>query len=168
MRNDIFRGRTGALRALSAREVCTFARVVAVLAVALGLLSMHTLGSGHAGHELVAAAAQEGPARAGAAHVSSGHATVHADANPADAQLLAHDQRLRDAGPDAACVPADPEERSGAHCIPAPGSAAPAPPAVVVLGRSDALPQPPAAAAARSVLARGPTPDLALLSISRT
>ena len=113
MRNDIIRGRVGALRPLSARELCSFVHVVAVLALALG-----------------------------------------------------HDQRLRDAG--ATCVPADPEDHSGAHCTPAPGAAAPAPPAAVVLERSDALPQPPAAAAARSVLARAPAPDLAGLSISRT
>ena len=170
----------GALRPLPARELCSFVRVVAVLALTLGLLAMHGLGSGHTGHELVPAshagtqdgAGHEGSGHAASAHDAAGHAAAahagHEDGPSAGAQLMAHEKRLRDAGPGAACVPADPEEHSAAHCTPAPGAVAPVPPAVVVLDRSDALPHAPAAAAPRSVLARAPAPDLALLSISRT
>ncbi|WP_139346638.1 hypothetical protein [Sinomonas mesophila] len=131
---------------------------------------MHTLGSGQAAHE-AAAVATQGVGHAAGGHAAGGHAATHAThgaGHSGDARLMAHDKRLRDAGPDATCVPSDPGEHSGAHCVPAPGALAPVPPAVVVLDRSDALPPPPAAAPPRSVLARAPTPDLVDLSVSRT
>ncbi|WP_235779761.1 DUF6153 family protein [Sinomonas notoginsengisoli] len=67
------------------------------------------------------------------------------------------------------CAPEQPGVPAHAdHCIPAPGGIPPAPPGVVALERSDALPLPPVAHAPGAVLARPPAIDLTQLSISRT
>ncbi|MDP9886000.1 hypothetical protein J2W21_003525 [Sinomonas atrocyanea] len=108
-------------------------------AVVAGLLGMHMLGGDH----------RPMPPAAPAALHAGGHSLI--------------------ASPTGACAHGQPAPgEATAHCTPAPGVLPPAPPAAVVLSRSDALPPVPRGAVPAAVQPRAPTPDLDQLSISRT
>jgi hypothetical protein len=159
--NYITHDRSAALVPSLRRELCSSARWVLVLALAVGLLGMHVPGLQVPGLRPEGTMAASASAAAPAAHGmhEAGRGT-----------LKASDKRLAgSAAAETVCTPGSGDAPvHAAHCIPAPGGVPPVPPAVVVLDRSDALPQPPAVSVPRAVLARAPTPDLAQLSISRT
>lgn len=149
MHIDTTHSGNGALRALSVGELCRYARwAVLVMAVMAGLLGMHVLGEHATAHSMAAPPAQMAPA--------APMQTTHSHGGAPDAAV--------ECGPGQPAAPAD----ASAHCTPAPDALPSAPPAVVDLARSDALPRPPVAAASGPVRARAPAPDLAQLSISRT
>ena len=147
---------------ISGAEWCRYVRWLLVLALALGVLGMHAAPGASTTHTTPHAMAH-----GASAHHAHGSIPGSDHATRPDI-LLASDKRLAGSGPDECTQGSGDAPVHAAHCIPAPGGVPPAPPAVVALERSDALPQPPAASVPRSILPRAPAPDLAQLSISRT
>jgi hypothetical protein len=131
---------TGASGRLPRRELWRSTRAVLLLVgMVAGLLGMHMLGGDH------------GPVPPAA---------------PANLQAGGHSLI---ASPTGTCAHGQPASGGAmAHCTPAPVVQPPAPPAAVVLSRSDALQPAPRAAVPAAVQPRAPTPDLDQLSISRT
>ncbi|WP_433875066.1 DUF6153 family protein [Sinomonas atrocyanea] len=143
-------------------ELCRYVRWLLVLVLALGVLGMHTAPTAPG------ASTTHTVAHAASAHHAHG-SIPGSDHTTSPGILLASHKRLAGSwGPDECTQGSGDTPVHAAHCIPAPGGVPPAPPAVVVLERSDALPQPPAASVPRAILPRAPAPDLAQLSISRT
>ncbi|WP_344300474.1 DUF6153 family protein [Sinomonas flava] len=159
---DTTRAGHRALVPVPGAEWCRNVRWLLVLALALGVLAMHAAPGASTTHTTTPAVAHAAPAHhAHGSNPGSDHST-------GPDILLASDKRFAGWGPDECTQGSGDAPVHAAHCIPAPGGVPPAPPAVVVLERSDALPQPPAASVPRSILPRAPAPDLTQLSISRT
>ncbi|WP_416385066.1 DUF6153 family protein [Tersicoccus mangrovi] len=135
---------------------------LAVLSVAFGLIGMHVLG-GHAvstdGMRAMNTTAHLGstaaaPLEQSPTLTSAYHASVGGDRSAAASDAHTHDHPC--------AQPGDPQ------CVPAPGSAPPAPPAIAPLARSDALTALSSRALVPGPRTTDPAPDLILLSISRT
>ena len=162
----------GALTALTAGELCRHACwAVLVTALVAGLLGMHVLGGHGTAHSMLQMVHQL-PAQT-AAHQTAfpetaPHQTAARAAVARGAVVHVHDGAP--AASDVECGPTQPTVPAGAsaHCTPAPGAVPPAPPSVLDLARSDALPHPPAASTPDGMRPRAPAPDLSQLSISRT